>query len=357
MLEHSDRPSTLVAARAVLLILAVVLILLPFQGSPLPIVTIPLSSSGVFSIEGSAVPIRTVRGMPQYPLRPTSAESRDIHVTPRSSSTYSTRPRVAVLIVDSAAGGPPRYLSSASMTSTPLPRSADTVPLSLSRSPGHPQLPRRVTGTVPSASSKAAASPSHPPAPSPMDVVLFANAAFMPGVAAIVNSVRHSSSLPVRFWIGAEDGPDTVFRLFDCLGINREGIVARNLVPLIKPTLLQANRHRLFGSAANFARFTVLETFPELSESAAAWVLDPDVLPVADLAQALPAFVASGKMLGAVRRSDGLTFAKNNAKGRLHNANYISSTVQSLYKTRYRRTFPLGGQPWNAGAMPVQWLV
>ena len=44
------------------------------------------------------------------------------------------------------------------------------------------------------------------------------------------------------------------------------------------------------------------------ADSPAVWVLDPDTLPVTDLAAPIPAFKRSGKAVAAAARTDSRTF-------------------------------------------------
>jgi lipopolysaccharide biosynthesis glycosyltransferase len=182
-----------------------------------------------------------------------------------------------------------------------------------------------------------------------LDIVVFSDKKFAPGVAAIIKAVRRHSSLPARFFIAYEGRSSGFTAFLKCLRVDLDGVTIRDTIPLVSSLEKSRNRlfNRLHSSAANFARFTVLETFPELAESRAAWVLDPDTLPIGDLAEAVPGFVRSGALLGAASRVDGLTFRHVTRS----NPNYMSPLVHSTYSAHYGgRPFPASSQPWNAGA-------
>ena len=135
---------------------------------------------------------------------------------------------------------------------------------------------------------------SAPPVPT-VDIVLFTNRAFAPGAAAVILGARRFSSLPVRAFIGYEGAPAELEAALRCLGVDMADVVVRPSALLVPrevtvrgfccvgmciaradtPVLhvvvrLQAARKgaplaRLHTSASNFARFTVLDTFPELA--------------------------------------------------------------------------------------------
>jgi hypothetical protein len=186
--------------------------------------------------------------------------------------------------------------------------------------------------------------------PSDVSVLMFGDMSFAPGIAAIVKAIRGLTNVKMLFFIGFEGPTEHMSRFLECLNISLEGVFIRQSKELVPEGELQQARGRLKTSLSNFARFTVLDTFPELVKSPATWVLDPDVLPVADIFVPVEAFIRSGKMLAAARRPDGLTFRMNDGKGPIRSAsNVMSKRVQALYKARYKRPFPLGAQPFNAG--------
>lgn len=162
-----------------------------------------------------------------------------------------------------------------------------------------------------------------------VDVVIFADNGYRAGVAAVINSSRAHSSAPLRFFVGFDGQPDALFSYLECVGVRTTDVyvtcssrarpsqvfyvtplsqstlhscsVVRRPIEIVdrgslpQPRLNKKNQtsdKARLSSAANYARFKIPATFPEVK---IAWYFDADTLPIGNLAgPEHAAFVRSG---------------------------------------------------------------
>ena len=179
---------------------------------------------------------------------------------------------------------------------------------------------------APADATPAATTPALPPPPPYVDIVVLTDAQYAVGVGAVVNAARRYTSVPVRVFVGFDGDPAMMEDYLACVGVAAANVTVRRSVPLFNagymPAAAKPGRERYavaspslllsfflvpppllppscsLQAPSNYARFTIHRTFPELR---AAFYLDVDTLPVADLAEPLADFVA----LGAVLRPSG----------------------------------------------------
>ena len=186
--------------------------------------------------------------------------------------------------------------------------------------------------------------PAHGPAHS-VDVVIFANPAYAAGVAAAVNSSRFHSKSRVRVFVGFDGEPEVLLQYLACVGVDSKDVIVRRPVELVDradiPKAAQRkdstrpglDKSRL-ANAANYARFTITTSFPEVKT---AWYIDSDALPIGDLGGAEYAnFVRSGRLIQPAIRSGTVE-------------RQFDRAVLAIYQTKYGRPFKLGAPSWNAG--------
>lgn len=101
-----------------------------------------------------------------------------------------------------------------------------------------------------------------------------------------------------------------------------------------KARLSRSKNHTRLATSANYARFTIPFTFPEVG---VAWYLDSDALPLADLAGTdYKRFVRSGAVLQAAIRPGNI-------------AKSFDPAVLPIYQARHGRPLSLRAPSWNAG--------
>ena len=101
-----------------------------------------------------------------------------------------------------------------------------------------------------------------------------------------------------------------------------------------KARLSRSKNHTRLATSANYARFTIPLTFPEVG---VAWYLDSDALPLADLAGTdYKRFVRSGATLQAAIRPGNI-------------AKTFDPAVVPIYQARHGRPLLLRAPSWNAG--------
>lgn len=186
---------------------------------------------------------------------------------------------------------------------------------------------------------------AHGPAAHSVDVVIFANPAYAAGVAAAVNSSRFHSKSRVRVFVGFDGEPDVLLQYLACVGVDSTDVIVRRPVELVDradiPKAAQRkdstrpglDKSRL-ANAANYARFTITTSFPEIKT---AWYIDSDALPIGDFGGAEYAnFVRSGRLIQPAIRSGTVE-------------RQFDRAVLAIYQTKYGRPFKLGAPSWNAG--------
>lgn len=178
-----------------------------------------------------------------------------------------------------------------------------------------------------------------------VDVVIFANPAYAVGVAAAINSSRFHTTNRIRVFVGFDGDPDVLLQYLACVGVDATDVYVRRPVELVdradipKASVRKDNtrpgldKSRL-ANAANYARFTITTSFPEVKT---AWYIDSDALPVADLGgREYTEFVRSGRLIQPAIRSGTIE-------------RQFDRAVLPIYMQKYGRRFKLGAPSWNAG--------
>ena len=173
-----------------------------------------------------------------------------------------------------------------------------------------------------------------------VDVVTVTNTDYAMGVAAIINASRVHSTAHIRVFVGFDGDPQIFYDYLDCVRLDATDVIVRRPYELIDKQDIPVARavrgqdaSRL-STPANYARFTLPKTFPEIK---IAWYIDSDALPLADLAgPEYTRFSRSGAIMQAVQRLGSVGPEFNKA-------------VLPLYQERYGQPFSLSAPSWNAG--------